>query len=164
MYVQIKLLTELYLPFCTNESMPVLAEQYNRLNSLAYDDYVDFISFHYHAGRNDTEFWRDYQKPAAITPANQYRIEKWKHAFPTFEDFAGVFTQRAGHTTGLVLWAPMLAGLGLFNREHARRVVEKTRYGKRLRENLERYIGQRDRILSTALTHAETIQYCQESL
>ena len=39
-----------------------------------------------------------------------------------------------------------------------------TQYGKRLRENVERYIGLRDRILATALTHAETIQYCQESL
>jgi tryptophan halogenase len=164
MYVQVKFLTELYLPFCTNESMPLLAEQYNRLNSIAYDDYVDFISFHYHAGRNDTEFWRDYQKPTAITPTNQYRMEKWKHAFPVREDFAGIYTQRAGHTTGLVLWAPMLAALGQFNREHARRVVEMSEHGQRLRQNVERYIEVRNRILAAALSHAETIQYCQEGL
>jgi hypothetical protein len=162
MYVQIKLLTELCLPFCTTESMPLLAEQYNRLNNLMYDDYVDFISYHYHTGRNDTEFWRDYQQPEAITPANQYRMEKWKYTFPTREDFAGVYTQRAGHTTGLVLWAPMLAGLGQFNRECARQMVQMTRFGQRLQQNLAQYMEIRNHILLTALTHAETIEYCKE--
>ena len=159
MYVQIRLLTELFLPFCQAESCRSLAAQYNHLVQAAYEDYLDFISFHYHTGRSDTEFWRDYQQPAAITPANQARMEKWKYAFPMREDFAAVYSQRAGHTTGLVVWAPMLCGLGLWRAEQARQVVQMSRYSQMLQENTARYIQTRNRITAAALTHAETLRY-----
>jgi len=159
MTVQIKLLTELLLPFCTRESMRVMADQYNRLVAQAYDDYVDFISFHYHAGRTDTDFWRDYQRPEAITPANQARLEKWRHAFPSREDFAPIHTQKAKHTTGLLVWAPMLSGMGLFRPEHARRVVDLSRHPQWLQENVTRYLQIRNRIVPATLPHAEAIHH-----
>lgn len=162
MYVQIRLLTELLLPFCTRDSLHVMADQYNQLVAAAYDDYVDFISFHYHTGRADTEFWRDYQRPEAITPANQARLEKWRHAFPTREDFAPTYTQQVAHTSGLVVWAPMLCGMGLLRAEHARRVVQLSRSPQSLEENVTRYIHIRNRVLATALTHAEAISYFRD--
>lgn len=92
MSVQIKLLADLLLTHATAEAMPALSATYNRLTAVAYDDYVDFINFHYHTGRADTDFWRDYQQPDALTPANQARLEKWRHTFPSREDFAPVQT------------------------------------------------------------------------
>ena len=162
MYVQIRLLTELLLPFCTQESMRCMADQYNYLTTTAYDDYVDFISFHYRTGRDDTEFWRDYQRPEALTLANQARVEKWKHAFPIREDFVPTYTQQAGHTTGLVIWAPMLCGFDLLVPEHARRMVELSRHPEMLQANVARYLQVRNHILGTALSHTEATQYFRD--
>ncbi len=158
-YAQIRLLTELFLPGCTRDSLESMAGQYNRLVSAAYDDYVDFISFHYHTGRSDTEFWSDYQKPEAMTPRNEERREVWRHAFPKREDFSPHHTERTGLTTGLVIWAPMLCGMGLLNQKFARRVVELSRVPDQLRENVRQYIQSRNRILATALSHEEAIAY-----
>jgi tryptophan halogenase len=162
--VQIRLLTELYLPFCTRDAIAGMAEQYNRLVAAAYDDYVDFISFHYHTGRSDTEFWRDYQTPDSMTPANRVRMEKWRHAFPLREDFAPIHTQQAKLTSGLLVWAPMLSGMGLLKPEHARRLVELSRHRKELQENVERYLQIRNHITATALTHAEAIRFFRDEL
>jgi hypothetical protein len=159
MTVQIKLLTELFLPFATRDAMPVLSAQYNQLVASAYDDYVDFISFHYHTGRADTEFWRDYQKPEAMTPNNRARMEKWRHAFPTREDFAPISTQVAKLTTGFIVWAPMLCGMGFLDRDLARRVVEMSRHKKWLQENVASYVKARDGVTATALSQAEAIAY-----
>ena len=71
MAMQIRFLTDLFLPYYTSISAPVLAEHYSRLVTMAYEDYLDFISMHYHAGRTDTEFWRDYQKPESVTDRNR---------------------------------------------------------------------------------------------
>jgi flavin-dependent dehydrogenase len=161
-YVQIRLLAELFVPFLTREAMPSMAAQYNRLMGEAMDDYVDFISFHYHTGRCDTPFWSDYQKPSAMTQTNQVRMEKWRHAFPIREDFAGIFTQRIGLTVGQIIWAPMLCGLGLLHRAHAHRMVQICPQPQMLRENVERYAGIRNQMIPTALTHSEAIAYLRE--
>lgn len=159
MSVQIKLLTSLLLPFCTRESMQSAAVQYNRLAAAAYDDYVDFISFHYHTGRADTEFWRDYQKPESMTDANRERMERWRHAFPSREDFAPIRTQRASLATGLSIWAPMLCGMGLLKKEYGRKVVDFSQHAKAMRENVAHYVDIRNHILPQALTQSESIRY-----
>jgi hypothetical protein len=159
MFNQVSLLVELYLPHCTRDNLAALAPQYNRLVSAAYEDYMDFISFHYHAGRTDTEFWRDCQKPSSITPANQYRIEKWKHAYPVAEDFPPSHTQRVGLTLNLVAWAPALCGLGHLRQDLARRQLDLCRQPKLLQENLQRYVALRNTIVAASVPHAEAIAY-----
>jgi tryptophan 6-halogenase len=159
MYVQIRLLTEVLLPFLTPESLPRCAEQYHQLISAAYDDYLDFISYHYHTGRTDTEFWRDYQSPAAMTATNQARWDKWRYAFPMREDFTPIYTQRAGHTTGLVIWATMLDGLQQLSREQAQRVVSMSRQPQKMRDNAARYVQVRNFVVANSLTHREAIQF-----
>lgn len=161
MYVQIRMLTELLIPCLMPQTMAVLAEQYNRFVDIAYEDYIEFITFHYHTGRNDSEFWRDYQKPSAILPNNQARMEKWRYAFPVREDFTGIFSQRIPLTTGLVIWAPMLDGMGFFNRQNAQKYISLGVRGQMLNENVERYMQVRNRVTATALTHAEAIEYCR---
>jgi tryptophan halogenase len=162
MTVQTRLLTELLLPFCTRESLGALAKQYNELVAAAYDDYVDFISFHYHAGRDDTDFWRDYQRSESMTAKNQARMERWKYAFPAREDFAPIYTQRAKHTSGLTVWAPMLCGMGWLRGEHGRRVVELSRHRPWLEENVARYLQIRNHVVPVALTHSEAIRHFRE--
>jgi hypothetical protein len=126
---------------------------------MALDDYVDFINFHYRTGRTDTPFWREYQNLEAMTPTNQVRLEKWRHAFPIREDFTGIQTQRTGLTINQVVWAPMLCGLGILNIAQARRMVEVCPTPQLLRENAERYMQLRNHTVANALTHAEAIQY-----
>ncbi len=159
MSVQIKLLTELLLPHATAGAMPALAATYNRLTAAAYDDYVDFINFHYHTGRSDTEFWRDYQQPDALTPANQERLEKWRHTFPSREDFAPTHTHVTTLTSNIIIWAPMLCALGLLRPEAARRSLAISRSGSLLHANVNRYIQTSNHIIANALTQAETIAY-----
>jgi Tryptophan halogenase len=159
MYVQIRLLTDLILPFCTHESLPVFSQQYNQLINFAYDDYVDFISLHYKTGRHDTEFWRDYQKQESVTATNLERLEKWKYAFPSREDFSPVYTQLAALNTGLVIWAPMLCGLNLWSTEHAKRLVALSRHPPMLRENVARYIQFRHKFTTNGLNHNEAIAH-----
>jgi tryptophan halogenase len=162
MVVQIRFLTELYLPFLNREVMPVIAEQYNELVRIAYEDYLDFINFHYLTGRDDTDFWREHQKPEAMTPANRMRLEKWKHTFPMREDFPAIYTQRTYHTTGIVVWATILAALGHMRQNHAQRVVQLSRNPQRLNENVHRYFEARKRLVPAALSHAEAIEFFRQ--
>lgn len=157
--VQIKLLTDLLLLHATQAAMPVLAATYNRLIAAAHDDYVDFINFHYHTGRADTAFWRDYQQPEAMTPLNRERLAIWQHTFPTREDFAPNLTQVALLTTNFTIWAPMLCAFGLLRSDAAQRVVNGSRYPAQLKTNLARYLNARNQILANGLTQAETIAY-----
>ena len=159
MSVQIKLLTELLLIYASAAAMPTLAATYNRLTAAAYDDYVDFINFHYHTGRSDTEFWRDYQQPDALTAANQARLEKWRYAFPSREDFAPSQTEVTTLTTNLVIWAPMLCAFGLLRPEAAQCVLRLGRHQKELKANVDRYLKVRNHLIVNGLTQAETIAH-----
>src|SRR5207249_4021657 len=135
------------------------AAMYNRLILAAYDDYVDFINFHYRTGRTDTEFWRDYQRPDAMTPANQARLESWRYTFPVTEDFAPKYTDIATLTTNLVIWAPMLCAFGLLRPEAARRVVQLSRNAPQLKANVDRYLQVCNHFSRHGLTQAEAIAY-----
>lgn len=159
MNAQIQLLADLFLPFYTHEAAAVMAEKYNRLVDVMYDDFVDFVSFHYHSGRADSEFWRDYQKPESITAANQQRIEMWKHAFPHREDFSPVFTTRTQLTTSIAVWMPMLCGMGYLNPLHARRHLNVSRNIEPARANLSRYISIRGMLDKHGLSQSEAIAY-----
>ena len=140
----------------------MLSDQYNDLLKTAYDDYVDFVSFHYHTGRQDTEFWRDYQKPDSITPTNARRMEKWKHAFPTREDFPGMVTLHTVLTTGLVIWMPMLSALDYLNREHARRQIALSDNRDQCRSNVTSYLEARNHIWQRGVSQEDAIAYLRE--
>jgi len=159
MYVQIELLSELYLPHYRPPAAEALARRYNELIQAAYDDYVDFISFHYHAGRGDSDFWRDYQKPASITGRNAWRMEKWRHAYPTREDFAPMATQRSALTTGLVIWAPMLCALGYLRQETAQNYLRTSRQLDKARANVVNYIQHRQQMLQRGVPHEEALRF-----
>ena len=124
-----------------------------------YDDYVDFISFHYHAGREDTAFWRDYQRPESITAANQLRMESWTHSFPCREDFSPVYTARTLMTSTLALWMPMLSGMNYLNQTHARQLLQSSSNLDWARENFTRYIRTRTLLDRYAIGQREAIAF-----
>lgn len=159
MDVQIKALTELFLPFFSRTSAPALSRKYNALIETMYEDFVDFVSFHYRTGRSDTTFWREYQEEEALTDRNRIRLETWRHAFPSREDFPGVQTDRFILTAGLLVWGPMLCGLGLLQPDHAQTVLQRTKAEIPSADNLARYMKIRDTIAAGALSQEETVRF-----
>ena len=159
MNVQLKLLAELFLPYYTPQAADSLSSRYNAMMNCMYDDYVDFISFHYHAGREDTAFWRDYQRPESITAANQLRMESWTHSFPCREDFSPVYTARTLMTSTLALWMPMLSGMNYLNQTHARQLLQSSSNLDWARENFTRYIRTRTLLDRYAIGQREAIAF-----
>jgi hypothetical protein len=159
MHVQIKALTELLLPYYTHDARHALANKYNSLIATMYDDFVDFVSFHYRAGRSDTEFWRDYQRDDANSPANNARRDTWRFAYPSREDFVGLLTDRFVLTTGLLVWMPMLGGMGLLNRDAAAEVVRRSRFSRQAQANMAKYIQACDFLCANGVSQREAVKH-----
>ena len=159
MHVQIKALAELFLPYYTHEASQALARKYNAMMKTMYDDFVDFVSFHYRTGRSDNEFWSDCQKQESITATNQARIDTWEHCYPGREDFLGIQTSRFGLTTGIVVWMPMLCGLGLLKQSAALTVVNRAKAIGAARSNLAKYTQIRDMVCANAVSQREAVAF-----
>ena len=159
MHVQIKALTEVCIPYFNRESAAELAREHNVLVDRMYADFIDFVSFHYHSGRTDTEFWRDYQKPDAITDRNQERMEMWKHRYPTREDFVAQWSNRFFSSTGVIVWMPMLCGLGHLNTEAAQRHIDSSKFFDRAQNNISKYVKIRNFLRQHAISQREAIKY-----
>ncbi|MGB0188411.1 MAG: tryptophan halogenase family protein [Aequoribacter sp.] len=69
-------------------AMQKLSERYNRLMANRYYEILDFINMHYClTQRNDTEFWREVQKPERINPRLKAKLAMWKTKPPSAHDF-----------------------------------------------------------------------------
>ena len=66
---------------------------YNELIGNTSDSILDFLQFHYNTDRNDTDFWKDYQKRTTLSPKMKKRISNWKRRTPTAMDTDNLFTQ-----------------------------------------------------------------------
>ncbi len=160
MFVQIRILAELLLPYYSPQASDALSQKYNTLIATMYNDFVDFVSFHYRTGRMDSDFWRDYQRDDSHSPANNARLETWRHAFPSREDFASSPTNRVLLTTGLIVWMPMLSGLGLLSGEAARKLLASSRFGQHAQANMARYMQVRDFLLANGVPQEEVLGEC----
>jgi glycine/D-amino acid oxidase-like deaminating enzyme len=97
------------------------SKAYNDFAARQVDDFRDFINLHYVSERRDTPFWEavasDY-----ISPATKVRLNLWKSKMPAYEDFTplpGGFAH-----TEQQLYYPVLDGLGLLNRDVARKFMD----------------------------------------
>ncbi len=156
---QIQLLADLFLPFYTHRAAATLAAKYNSLVNAMYDDYVDFVSFHYHAGRDDTEFWRDYQQRGSRTSPHQPRLAMWQHTRPQPEDFAPAYTTRTSMTSSMVVWMPMLCALGYLKSSHAQRLVQTSSRIDLARANLAQYLQARAMFNQHGVSHREALEF-----
>lgn len=76
-----------YFPY-KDEHIPAMAYRYNRIMSNRFYEVLDFINLHYcTTKRNDTEFWREVQKPERITDRLKAKLHYWHHKPPSMSDF-----------------------------------------------------------------------------
>ena len=129
-----------------------------------YEDFLDFVTFHYQTGRTDTEFWQDYQKPESITDNNRARRDKWRYSYPTREDFAADYTNRVFLTSSILVWMPMLCGMNILKKEHARALLSATKYMNLCRQNAQEYIKVREHICRNTVSQEDAITSIRHSV
>lgn len=107
---------------------------YNEKIDILYDSILDFVSFHYQGGRDDTPFWKSIQEKNRCTPrAKQYQ-EKCKKHIPGFLDIHGLIGSPAA-----ALWNWVAAGLNIVTpQQAAAELAEKnlTDYGRIAHEKM----------------------------
>jgi tryptophan halogenase len=72
----------------TNKAMDAMAFRFNRIMTNRFYEILDFINMHYClTRRNDTDFWKEVQKPERITDRLAAKLEFWKLKLPSSADF-----------------------------------------------------------------------------
>jgi hypothetical protein len=95
-------------------------EAYNQKISKLYDINMDFISFHYQGGRDDTPFWRSIKEKNRVSPAAKIYKERCKNKIPGILETVGLFG-----TPSACLWNWVAAGIDLITPARARQDLEK---------------------------------------
>ena len=75
-----------HFPF--DDDMEPLATRYNRIMANRFYEILDFINMHYClTRRQDTEFWREVQKPERINDRLAAKLAFWRTKWPSASDF-----------------------------------------------------------------------------
>jgi tryptophan halogenase len=75
-----------HFPF--DDDSTAVAYRYNRIMANRFYEILDFINMHYClTRRNDTEFWREVQKPERINDRLRAKLEFWRTKIPSASDF-----------------------------------------------------------------------------
>jgi len=94
--------------------------------ALLQENALDFVGLHYETDRRDTEFWRDqYQRERS--PGLADRLKEYADRLPSAGDFPQKDCLFREHN-----WLIVMAGLGLFTKQQARKTIEFQ--GSRFRE------------------------------
>jgi tryptophan halogenase len=94
-------------------------ETYNQKIKKLYDLQIDFISFHYQGGRDDTPFWRSIKEDKKISPLADIYLKRCKDRIPGILETNGIF---GSPTAGL--WNAIAGGLGIITPEQAQKELE----------------------------------------
>jgi tryptophan halogenase len=79
-----------HFPYSNN--MEPLAFRFNRIMANRFYEVLDFINMHYClTRRNDTEFWREVQRPERINDRLKAKLEFWRVKPPSPSDFEDQF-------------------------------------------------------------------------
>ena len=93
-------------------------KSYNEKIVKLYDLTLDFISYHYQGGRNDTQFWKNIN--GKMTPNAKVYFERSKEKIPSVLETNGIF---GSATAGLWNW--ISAGLKIITPEQAKKELDK---------------------------------------
>lgn len=75
-----------HFPF--DDDSTAVAYRFNRVMANRFYEILDFINMHYClTRRNDTEFWREVQKPERINDRLRAKLEFWRTKIPSASDF-----------------------------------------------------------------------------
>jgi len=91
-------------------------KSYNEKMTKFYDLILDFISYHYQGGRNDTVFWRNIN--GKMTPNAKIYYERSKEKIPSVLETNGIF---GSPTAGLWNW--ISAGLNIITPNQANKEI-----------------------------------------
>ena len=148
--VQLLVLAEDYLrpDFAPDDTA---AEAYSARIGRQIDDFRTFINVHYVTERDDTPFWRHVGE-SCIHPEARARLRAWKERMPRQEDFER-YLSGFPHVEAQLFY-PVLDGLGLLDREVARREMAATPNLTRRARAIADGMGQRfAQAASAALGH-----------
>mgnify|MGYP001547454053 CR=1 FL=1 len=75
-----------HFPF--DDDSTAVAYRFNRVMANRFYEILDFINMHYClTRRNDTEFWREVQKPERINDRLRAKLDFWRTKIPSASDF-----------------------------------------------------------------------------
>jgi glycine/D-amino acid oxidase-like deaminating enzyme len=119
--VQMMIFTEFHLKD-PSRMTGIDRDAYNAAAARQLDDFRRFINLHYVSERRDTPFW-NHVANECILPETRERLAHWQNHMPNADDFIRLPGNFA-HVEEQLHY-PVLDGLGLLNRETARREIEK---------------------------------------
>ena len=96
-------------------------DAYNEFVARQVDDFRDFINLHYVSERRDTPFWKHVAENCIGAPTRE-RLKLWQSKMPEHADFSPLPGNFA-HTEQQLHY-PVLDGLGLLNRDVARKFMD----------------------------------------
>jgi tryptophan halogenase len=106
---------------------------YNIKITRLYDSLMEFISFHYQGGRDDTPFWQSFKDENKASPLAKIYLEKCKHKIPGFLEINGVLgSPSAG------LWNWIAGGLELVTPELAKKELLETNWMSRAEDEFNK--------------------------
>ncbi len=67
----------------TRDTMPIVADRYNKTTQYRWDRIIDFLKLHYILSqRTDSKFWIDNRDPASIPESLKEQMELWRYRAP----------------------------------------------------------------------------------
>jgi len=133
---------------------------YNRRVGRQVDDFRSFVNTHYMTERDDTPFWREVREHR-IHPEAKERLERWRREMPRREHFIDYLDGLPHIETQL--YYPVLDGLGLLDKDVARREMDADPKLKRFAQETAATLAKEYReAASKALGHAEFLRIVRE--
>jgi tryptophan halogenase len=128
-------------------------DDYNKLIGDTCETIIDFLQFHYITDRNDTDFWRDYQKRTTLSPKMKRRLNSWKKRTVNINDSDFLFTQFEEHS-----WFAVAYGNGVIDKSVYERENEEYDLDNKLGNWFIKYDNDINYAESLAYTHEELIE------
>lgn len=110
--------------------------EYNAKISTLYDNILDFISYHYQGGRQDSEFWNWVKNDQIVTPKAKHFKHKSQLEIPGFLEINGIIG-----SPNIGLWNWISAGLNIVSQSQAEK--ELTQMNKaEIQQQYEYFVSQ----------------------
>lgn len=128
-------------------------DDYNKLIADTGETILDFLQLHYITDRNDTDFWKEYQKRTTLTPKMKRRLNSWKRRTPNIIDTDFMFTQFEEYS-----WFTVAYGNGIIDKSVYERENQEYDLDNKLGNWFMNYERDINYTQSIAFTHEELIE------
>ena len=104
-------------------SNPALQKRFNFSMASLYDENRDFLVFHYHNTRQDTQFWKDSSSEKVLSENLKNNLAMWESRSPRLSDFLNPGLEN-NLTLGTVLYYNILIGMRGLSPKLAKRELD----------------------------------------